>query len=847
MRTGVVMATGLGKTSVIAQLAVNSYRRGDAVVMLAHRAELIDQMTSTIFEIDPTLPRSAVGVVRAAQDDHSAPIVGATLQTLRTAHRIKSIGKRKVILWDECFVAGTLVDGRPIETLQTGDKVTSWSETDGRPTRRRVAHVMKSIPTSLVRVTTSDGEQIVCTPGHPFLTDDGWVPAYMLPRGVPLHHAKAHARITREPAAVHDVWRAIGHDIEVAPRQVEGARPGLLLDRLRDGVSGSDLVGNDERHQPAICLCPHDVEQSDEAGRGQGQGVSGTPGVGASTSAAGRQRRRSDGTTAAAVGRVVLADRGIGGHERRTEAEPLCSGHRESGAESGRRGGRSEPQHSDAPGLGRAPRSSVGGTRVADVEVLEPGSDGRYGGLCPDGFVYNLEVEIDHTYTVGSGLTVHNCHHAGAEGFHTTFEDLGGYDDAYMCGFTATMRRQERGRIGLGDVIQDIAIERNLLWAIENGYLVRPKGLTVKLEELNALNDVRSVAGDFAQGEMQQVMEAASQYVVDAIKLHAADRRAIVFAASVEAAETLGEMLNAAGHTSVVVTGNISYADRQGLYAAFRDGSAQFMVTVMVLTEGADFPMCDAVVLARPTRSSNLFVQMVGRSLRLYPGKEDALVLDLSGSARGMKLVELPQILPGATVRTVDVEGGDLIEPEPDELGGGPSEREPRIRRQGPVELVSIDIVNGRTRDVLWLDTVKRIPFVSLTDGWLVFLWPKDGIREDASLWAVGNLNTRTRQGGWMGGAMRYMSLVDAVEYAEQEIPQAGFSLPMRSAGWHSNNQAPSEPQLRLARQLHIVEYDQMTRGRLSDEISIVFASRSLDPAVVPPPEPQDNGLAVSF
>lgn len=47
------------------------------------------------------------------------------------------------------------------------------------------------------------------------------------------------------------------------------------------------------------------------------------------------------------------------------------------------------------------------------------------------------------------------------------------------------------------------------------------------------------------------------------------------------------------------------------------------------MTEGADFPAIDCVLLGRPTKSQNLFLQMIGRGLRLFPGKENCLILDL--------------------------------------------------------------------------------------------------------------------------------------------------------------------------------------------------------------------------
>lgn len=527
-RVGVVLPTGAGKSTVIAKLAVDAYRRGQRVVMLAHRSELIDQMVATVRQVDPTIPASEVGVVQAERDDHRAAIVGASLQTLATARRRQALGKRDVILWDE-------------------------------------------------------------------------------------------------------------------------------------------------------------------------------------------------------------------------------------------------------------------------------------------------------------------VHHSAAEGFHTTFTELGGYEDAYMCGFTATMRREGgRGRVGLGDVIEKVSYRKDITWAIENGFLIRPKGLIVRLDDLNALNDVRTVAGDFVQNEMQAVMEAASDYVVDAVKMHAADRRPIIFAASVDAAHAIANHLAENDYPAVAVTGDQPYERRQEAYAAYRLGTVRALVTVMVLTEGADFPMCDCVVLARPTRSSNLYSQMVGRALRLHPGKEDALVMDLSGSARQMRLTSLPQILPGVETRVVGGDGEELpvVETEPEEVAEILRPLKPKLR--GPVRMVSFDILgNGGGEDTLWLETPAGVPFISLDDGWLVFLWPKDGQRGSRT-YAVGSLNTRTRAGGWVDNDETYVPLADAIAKAEAAIPAAGFTIPKARASWRRGQAAPSERQVTLARSLGIPGFEDMTKGRLSDEISVVFASRALDQHMQP-------------
>ena len=432
-------------------------------------------------------------------------------------------------------------------------------------------------------------------------------------------------------------------------------------------------------------------------------------------------------------------------------------------------------------------------------------------------------------------------HHAGAEGFHTTFSELGGYEDALMAGFTATMYRNERGVIGLGDVIEKVSYEKDIKWAIRKGFLVQPRGLTVRIKGLDALNDVRNVAGDFHQGELAEVMEAATEYVVDAIKEHAADRRPIIFAASVDAAHHIAEALTEADFPAVAVTGSMAYADRLPVYDAFRSGEARALVTVQVLTEGADFPMCDTVVLGRPTRSKNLYSQMVGRALRLFPGKTDALVLDLAGSARQMKLVNLTQLIEGVDAKEV-AEDGSLIELTEEPLE--PVEPIEKLVRMGPVDMVTIDLLAND--DTLWLETPKGVPFVNLMgDNQVVFVWPEDGYapgRPDAegnvietTKWAVGQINTRNGKGGWVTSSGRYVSqepdytdLPAALEAAEVWIVESDQQLPARTASWR-RNQPPSEAQKRFARTLHIVDADNMTKARLSDEISIKLAAKVLD------------------
>lgn len=472
-------------------------------------------------------------------------------------------------------------------------------------------------------------------------------------------------------------------------------------------------------------------------------------------------------------------------------------------------------------------------------------------------------------------IFVDETHHIIAEGYLKTFTTLGGYDGAFFCGFTATMYRAEmtKGKsaaVGLGDVVQKVSYEKTLRWAIENGYLVPPRGLTVRIGELNELNKIKNVAGDFNQKDLAEVMEAAVGYTCDAIEMHAMDRRSIVFAASVAAAQEIADQLNARGNlTAEAIVGTDGYDARKPIYDRFRSGETRVMVNVGVLTEGADFPMCDSVVLARPTRSRILYSQMVGRALRLYNenghAKEDALVLDLSGTTRHMKLIHLSELVNGLGIvaTEVDEDGNEIEIPlcpntnEPvnlcmceDCVAERTPEKRTRVTREGPVDMTPIDLLAEGDSDVLWLMTPAGINFIPLDEGWNVFVWPRGG-DHGCGQYAVGSINTRKNvkvpggyrpQGGFIdleenidGTTTEvYLPLVQALRRAEEWVIDQRMTLPNKNQSWRRRSQAPSPMQEQFARRLGIPSFERMTKGRLSDEISIHLAANVLDSAVAP-------------
>lgn len=197
------------------------------------------------------------------------------------------------------------------------------------------------------------------------------------------------------------------------------------------------------------------------------------------------------------------------------------------------------------------------------------------------------------------------AHHAPSDLWSGLASD---YADALLVGWTATPERSD-GR-GLGAIYRSIVTIATVQELIDLGHLV----------PCNVIHPEHKLrAGSIAQ------------HPVDAWLAHARGRRTVVFSPSVVAAETHAAGFRAKGIRAEVVHGETPKGRRDELLGEFKAGTLQVLVNVYVLTEGFDAPETDCVILARGCGTAGTYLQMVGRGLRVAPGKADCLLLDLHG------------------------------------------------------------------------------------------------------------------------------------------------------------------------------------------------------------------------
>ena len=115
------------------------------------------------------------------------------------------------------------------------------------------------------------------------------------------------------------------------------------------------------------------------------------------------------------------------------------------------------------------------------------------------------------------------------------------------------------------------------------------------------------------------------------IKKHALGKSMIVFAVSVEHSKNIVERYQEKGVSAVHIDATTPSQERREFIEQFKAKKIKILSNVEIITEGFDFPECEVVQLARPTKSLALYLQMVGRVMRKANGKEHGLVLDNAG------------------------------------------------------------------------------------------------------------------------------------------------------------------------------------------------------------------------
>ncbi len=216
-------------------------------------------------------------------------------------------------------------------------------------------------------------------------------------------------------------------------------------------------------------------------------------------------------------------------------------------------------------------------------------------------------------------IVVDEVHHAMSDTYQRV---LNYFDGANILGVTATPDRSDQKN--LGKFFDSKAYEYSMHQAIKEGYLSPIKAQMIPLEL--DIQDVGISNGDYAVGQIGTALDPYLNQIALEMLKYAKGRKTVVFLPLIKTSQKFCELLNLHGLRAAEVNGNSP--DREQILADFEAGEYDVLCNSMLLTEGWDSPSVDCIVILRPTKIRSLYQQMVGRGMRIAPGKKDLLLLD---------------------------------------------------------------------------------------------------------------------------------------------------------------------------------------------------------------------------
>lgn len=272
-------------------------------------------------------------------------------------------------------------------------------------------------------------------------------------------------------------------------------------------------------------------------------------------------------------------------------------------------------------------------------------------------------------------IIVDEAHHAPSKSYQKVIEYFSQGSDTKLLGVTATPKRHDKR--GLGGTFGTVAYQMDIQEGIREGWLVDIEQRYIVIESLD-FSKVRTKAGDFNEKDLADAMgmgegelhllqnqEKMLHAIADPTVREAKGRPTLVFAVNKEHARRLTDVLNRHdGVTAQCILSETRDDDRKRAVRDFQQGRLQMLVGVGVFTEGFDAPACAVIAMARPTKSTSLYCQCLGRGTRVLPGTVESIphagdrvsaildsdkphvtVLDFVGNSGRHKLVSSANVL----------------------------------------------------------------------------------------------------------------------------------------------------------------------------------------------------------
>ena len=633
----VVMPCGAGKTQTALEIIA---RVGGKALWLTHTYDLLHQSMNRAKSVLDA-PLSSYGMISNGRVNIGSGITFATVQTMAKIDLTAYKSAWDIVVVDECMPADTKITTpygvKDLSSLQIGDIVTSYNRKLGKVENKRVIHTFKSKAHDIVNVNLSNGEKIICTGNHPIFTKRGWIDAERLEQNDYVMRMVRERGRNRQYAKYKQAQSIAERMVLLFKRMF---CKGWSQEGCMDGRTQKKSIRTHEEDKRRVSFTDNgknDKKQSYEKSRHEGEGVKATKGNRASSKNKMWKWCRTYCTTTKLDACTCRKNRGIcrvpytnKNGQGKWLSNLLQGRHSNSSGNDRNRSRWFFTLCDKQTRAGQEERNSFEWIRVESVEVQKQTGDGTFGGVCGDGYVYNIEVEDNNNY-FANGYLVHNCHKAvgSPTKMMQFYKVLSALSCRYKFGVTATPKRAdglEKTMFALlGGIIHEVpkeAVAGNTcpvkVQFVPTGYIPDPDNITMGDGTLDYASLITDLTHD------PQRFEVVSEYI------QGLGGSVLVLGNRVEYLQALcddymGNSMCLSG------MGNSKTAKRMRAKALedLNNGKIDCLfATYQLAKEGLDCPNLRYVVFATPEKDPTTVTQSAGRVGRKAENKPFGTVVD---------------------------------------------------------------------------------------------------------------------------------------------------------------------------------------------------------------------------
>jgi len=227
-------------------------------------------------------------------------------------------------------------------------------------------------------------------------------------------------------------------------------------------------------------------------------------------------------------------------------------------------------------------------------------------------------------------IIIDEAHHSQSKIYQRYLKDK----KCKVLGVTATPDRSDG--LFLTSILEKQTFKLSIAEMIENQHLSDIEAFSIKTHI--DLSDVDDHNGDFSINLLFKKLctKSRNDMILEIYKDKLIDRKTLVFCINIAHSKILTKLFEENGISAAHIDGSMNEGRKSEILRLFRNGNIKVLFNCNILTEGFDEPSIDGMILARPTSSKTLFIQMVGRGLRLYPGKNNCRIIDVCDNHKAL-------------------------------------------------------------------------------------------------------------------------------------------------------------------------------------------------------------------